>query len=520
MAQSSAVAYPRVTFNIVNSDQKVGLETNRALLVLQKTAAGSAPVGLNTDIPRTSAELDALFGPTSMGAFIAKAWRRVNPWTIMDAIVFADAGSSTAAAASITFAGTATAAGSYLVSVASKSQHTFKVDVAVGDTAVVVAGKLAAQVALGGSMPFTTAQGINPNDNKVTFTAGSKGTHANGWPIIIEGAVAGLTATLTAWTGGATDPSLTGIFDPIANMRHQHIVWPSTWVRTGLKTFLDASKNVDNDIQEGRAFIWSSSDFATVLTEAQAMNSSEIVLMTNKSNNVATRWIGPHLPEAPDLLAANFCAARARRYEPQISISDIVATNESKDQFGGMDKCSLPYFNTPLLGVDLPLNGTGYSAAEQRELENAGVTVAGANRSFTGVVMGAVVTTWLDDVAGNPDDTWKYLEWRDTHGAIREYLVLNCRKRFAQYRLTGGVAVANYAMATKQMISGFILGLCVDLMDQALVQKGQQSRQFIQDNMVVDLDLNAREAAITLVVPMVSQLETMLGTVKYTFSLT
>lgn len=519
MSQSSAVAYPRVTFNIVTADQKVGLETNRGLLFLQKTAGGSAAAGLNVNLPRTPAELDALLGPTSMGAFIAKAFRRVNPWTILDAIVFADAGGATAATAALAFSGTATAAGSYLVSIASESQHTFKVDVEVGDTAINVATKLAAQVALGGSMPFTTAQGTSPNDNKVTFTAANKGTHANGWPIIVSGAVAGLTATLTGWASGATDPSLTGVFDPVANMRHQHIVWPSTWVRTDLKTFLDASKNVDNDIQEGRAFIWSNSDFATVMTEAQALNSSEMVLMTNKPNNVASAWIGPHLPEAPDLLAANFCAARARRYEPQISISDIVATNESKDQFGGMDKCSLPYFNTPLLGVGLPLNGTGYSAAEQRQLENAGVTVAGANRSFTGVVMGAVVTTWLDDVAGNPDNTWKYLEWRDTHGAIREYLVLNCRKRFAQYRLTGGEAVANYAMATKQMIAGYILGLCVDLMGEALVQAGQASRQYIQDNMVVDLDLTDREADITLVVPMVSQLETMLGTVKYTFSL-
>lgn len=515
---NSAVANPKVTFNIVTADQKVGLETNRALLFLQKTSAGSAVAGLNTNLPSTPAELDALLGAKSMGAFIAKQFRRINPWTIVDAIVFADASGATAAASSIAFAGTATAPGSIFVSVASMSQHTFKVDISTGDTAADVAEALVSQIGLGGSMPFTATQGEDASAGTVTFAADNKGTHANGWPLVIQGGAAGITATLTGWASGATDPALTGVFDPVANMRHQHIVWPSTWVRTGLKTFLDGNKNVDNDIEEGRAFIWSNSDFATVLTEAQSLNSSEIVLMTNKPNATAT-WKSPHLAEAPDLLAANFCAARARRYEDGISISDIVATNESNDQFGGMDKCSLPYFNTPLLGVPQPLAGTGYSQSEQRQLENGGVTVVGANRSNTGVVMGVVVTTWLNDVAGNPDNTWHFLEWRDTHGAIREYLVLNCRKRFAQYRLTEGEAVANYAIATKQMISGYILGLCVDLMGKTLVQAGQQSRQYIQDNLVVSLDLTAREADITLVVPMVSQLGAMLGTVKYTFSL-
>lgn len=500
--------------NIVTSNQKLGLEQNRGLLFLQKTAAGTAAVGLNTNLPYTPAELDVLFGPTSMGAFIAKQWRRINPVTALDAIVFADAGSSVAATAVVAFSGTATASGTLTFAVASESQATFTVNISTGDTASAAAAALVAQVALGGSLPYTTGVATGT----VTFIAANKGTHANGWPLRVIGSVPGLTVTLTGWAGGATDPSLTGAFDSVANIRHQGIVWPSTWVRTGLKSFLDARKNVDNDIQEGRAFIWDTSDYATVLSNATTLNSSEIVLMTNKPNATST-WIGPHLCEAPDLLAANFCAARARRFEDQISISDIVSTNESRDQFGGADKASLPYFNTPLLGVGQPERGSGYSAGEQLLLEAGGVTVVGANRSNTGVVMGAVVTTWINDPAGNPDNTWKYLEWRDTHGAIREYVVLNVRKRFSQYRLSGGDAIANYAMATEKMIAGYVLGLCVDLMELTLIQKGQESRQFIQDNMVVTANLSARQVFITLKVPMVSQLETILGTIQYSFSL-
>ena len=510
---NSAVSFPKTTFNIIASDQKVGFEPNRGLLFVQKTAAGSAQVGLNVNLPQTPAELDALFGPTSMGAFIAKQFRRINPWTFLDAIVFADSASSpVAATATVVFSGTATAAGSLLVSVASRAMHTFEIDVSVGDTAAVVAAALVSAIGLGGSMPFTASV----TSATVTFTAANKGTHANTWPLIVTGSVPGITATLTGFANGATDPALTGAFDPIENLRYQHIVWPSTWSRTALKTFMDSRKNVDNDILDGRVFIWEETDFATALSDALTLNSSEMVLMTNKPNALAN-WKGNHLGEAPDLCAAYFAGLRARRLEPGISISDIVATNESLDQFGGPAMNSLPFFNSPFVGFQQPYPGTGYSQAEQRELENGGVTVVGSNRSNTGIVCGAAVTTWQFDVAGNPDDTWKYLEWRDTHGAIREYVVLNCRKRFSQYRLTGGEAIANRAMATQQMIAGYILGLCVDLMDMTLIQKGQAARQFIQDNMVVTLDLDARSAQVTLVVPMVSQLESILGTIKYTF---
>jgi phage tail sheath gpL-like len=511
---NAAVSMPRVTLNIVTADQKVGLEENRALIFGQRTSAATAAAGLVIDVPRTSAEIDALFGPTSSAAFFARQFRKINQYTPLDVLLFADNGSGVAATGVVAFTGTATANGTYTVSVASESNHTYVVTVAIGDTAAVVAGNLLALMNLDTVKPFTAAV----TTSTLTCTAVSKGTHANGWPLICTGSVAGLTVALTAWASGATDPSLTGAFDPLDNIRYQHILWPSTWSRTALKAWIDARKNVDNDVKDGRVFMYDTSDFTGVKAATLALNSSEIVVLSNEATSTAT-WKGPHLPEAPDLIACNFMAARARRFETDISISDIVATNEPNDQFGGMDKAALPYFNTPLLGFSQPLKGTGYSQAEQLELEDHGVTIVGANRSNTGIVMGSVVTTWLDDVAGNPDNTWKYLEWRDTHGVIREYLVLNCRKRFSQYRLTTGDTIANYAMANEAMIKAYILELCNDLSNQALVVRGQQARQYIQDNMRVSLDLGARKASIALVVPMVSQLGTILGTVKYTFNM-
>jgi phage tail sheath gpL-like len=478
--------------------------------------AGTAVAGtLVTDVGRTDAEINDLFGADSHLALIARAYRQINPYTNLDALPLADNAAGVKATAKLTVAGTATRSGTIYVKVISAEKHTYQVDVNIGDTAVQFLANLAAAIAADTYLPFfyyDDQQGV------ATWQALNAGLAANDWLIAYEGAIPGMTFTLTAWTGGATDPSLTTLFDPVANLRYQTVVWPQNYSTATLKAFLDVRKNVDNDIKEGRAFLWSNKSFATVKSDATTLNSSEIVILTNEPT-VDAKYKGPHLPEDPTVLAAKFAAARDRRFETNVSISDIVATFENNDQFGGPSKASLPYFNTPLLGVGLPLRGSGYSYAEQLELERNGVSVAGVNRSGNGIVTGPVVTTWLDDVAGNPDNTWKYLEWRDTHGVVREYLVLNIRKRFAQYRMTLGDTVANFAIVNEQMIRGYILGLLADLMEEALVVKGQESRQYIQDNMVVTLNPETRTANVLVRYPQVSQLENVIGSVQYTWTM-
>jgi phage tail sheath gpL-like len=513
---NSAIRLPRTTLNLIGADQRLGLGANRALIFAQIGSGGTASAGLTTEVPRTPAEINALFGATSMAAFLCREFRRINPWTVLDVRGFADNGSGVAAYGTITWSGTATADGSFYVTVGSKRQHRYKVDVAIDDTAADIATALKALADADAAAP--TAATITTSTTS-KFTAVSKGTWANGFPLIVEGAVAGITYTVTGFANGATDPSLTGAFDVLANTRHLHMLFPSTWERTGLKDWLDSRFNVDNDVKDGRCILWepnATDDIDDLKTASLAMNSASVVLLTNRPNATAA-WKGPHLPEAPDLLATIFGAARARRYETGVSVSDIVATNESLDQFGGVELCSLPYFNTPFLGVGQPLAGTGYTQQEQVELEGAGITVVGANDSQTGVLAGAVVTTWQADVAGNDDSTWKYLEWIDTHSAIREILVNNLRKKFSQYRLSFGDEVAGRAIVTPAMMRAYIMELCLGMMDQCLIVKGQVSRQYIQDNMVVSFDLQLRQAQITLKVPMVSQLEAIQGVISYTF---
>lgn len=486
-------------------------------------APGAAAAGLTRDLPRTEAEIVALFGEQSHVTMECLAYRRVNTFTNVDVIALADAGAATPGTAAITISGTATQDKTIYLSVVSAELHRYEIDIESGDTPGDVSTKILAAVGDDEYVPFI-ASVSGQNDETVTFTAVNRGTVSNEWLISLldlfdrPGTCAGLTFTLTGWTGGATDPSLTNVFDPVALIRYQGVVWPEAYDLETAKDWIDDRKNVDNNVMDGTLYVWRNDAFADVKALSLVANSSEAVIFTNKVNDLA-HWRGPHVPEAGDVMAAKAAAAISRRREDGVSISDLVVVNEPKDQFGGLDKASLPLFNTPFIGCRRPIWGTGYSYEEQLELENAGVTVVGYNRQNNAVIMGQVVTTFQNDAAGNSDDTWKYLEWRHTHGAIREYFVLNLRKEFAQHRLTRGVNVPGYAMASEESIRAFLIQLYDELAEFALTVRGNAYRRLFEDRLVVTLNPASRRAEVSADCPMVSQLGEIIGSVKFNFDL-
>lgn len=465
---------------------------------------------LLTDIGRSDGAINTLFGKNSHIAAMGRAFRTVNTITNLDALPLADSASGTVGRAKLVIAGPATQPGTLYVNVVSKFHHSYRVDINSGDTADIILSTLMSAIADDIDQAFTAH---SDEASTALFVACNAGPHANDYLLSVDGVVPGVTVTLTGWTGGATIPSLTTLFDPIANKRYQNIVWPGQYTLSKVSSFLDARKNVTNRVMEGRAVVYQNVALATAKTNASAVNSSEVVLLSNVPT-ADSDYIGPHVPEDGDTLAAKFAAARALRFETGQSLSRVISTNAFNDQFGGIHTASLPYFNTPFVDVGRPKPGTGYTEEDQADAEAGGVAVVGVNDAGNGDITGVIVTTWLNDSAGQPDITWKYLEWRDTHGTVREYIVNNVRKRFEQSRLTAGDINPNYDMANAQMIKGYVVGLCQDLQKQALIQDGQVARQYIEDNCEVTLQLAQRQATVNLRVPIVSQLENLIGSIQ------
>ena len=198
-------------------------------------------------------------------------------------------------------------------------------------------------------------------------------------------------------------------------------------------------------------------------------------------------------------------------------LTQFLTTVAPIDQFGGIHIASLPYFNN--LFPNLPIaNATDFPSQEdQDEAESNGLSLIGPNRAFNGTIFGAMATTYLADVGGNPDTSYKFLNSVDTASANREFFVNNYKAKYAQTRLTNGDLKAGFDMANEASIRAFSGELYDELSDEALTQAGRAAKKDFMDNLVISLDLTTGTATVTAAPLMVSQLRVFLGTIQVNF---
>jgi len=191
-------------------------EPHRVLLIGLRLAAGSAPAGTIVEVTGEGAA-DGLFGAGSQLAAMAKAFARVGSRARLYALPVDPAGAGTAAAGTIALAGTATGAGTLTVRVGDRR---VSVGVANGQTAAAIATALAAALTAEPDLPVTAGAA----GGTVTLTARQAGTHGNDVALGVDVAPAGITPTVTASTGGATNPSLAASIAAIDDSRYDSIV--------------------------------------------------------------------------------------------------------------------------------------------------------------------------------------------------------------------------------------------------------------------------------------------------------
>jgi hypothetical protein len=195
-------------------------------------------------------------------------------------------------------------------------------------------------------------------------------------------------------------------------------------------------------------------------------------------------------------------------------------SSASKDQFGGVASASLPYFNTVIAELPGISSGRGWTDTEIEQLTAAGGSVMGVNAAGDSGLSGEVVTTYLTDAASNPDATFTFLNYVDTSSNIREYYFNNYKARFAQSRLTEGNLSRGRDVANELSIRAYSEQLYQDLSgdDFVLVQDGEAAFNFYKQNLDVELDLALGKVTVTMFVPLVTQLRTILGTIKIAFA--
>lgn len=516
---------PFVGLSLISADLPAANAAQKVLMVGPKIAAGTATSGaLIENIENNGAE-NGLFGRDSFLAEMVRMFKRIAPQVQLDVIPLAENGSGVPATYTITVGGTtASEAGTLGVTVGSAKYHTFSVAVAVGDTPTAVALKIVDAVNADLNCPFNagSAAGV------VTLTATTDGTLGNNQPIAVNpvgmfaGSISGLTFTVAAGATGSADPtelSSTAIFDVVGNRRYQGVVWPYYTNFATLRTFLDARFNVNNRIVDGVGFVPAIDTYSNLLAILNAINSQSLVFVCDLQSN-GSLYRGPANQEPLYLQITALAAIRALRLTPNASISQYLTSNASRDQFGGVALASLPYFNTTIPQLSITRTGLGFTEIEIEGLKTAGGTVMGQNSPGTNHLVGEVVTTYKTDPAGNPDPSWKFLNYVDTMSNVREYFFNNYKKRFAQSRLTEGNVQYGRDMVNKAVFEAYTDQLYGDLAspDYVLTQAGEAAIDYFKANRIVELDLASGTINVDMKTPIVTQTRNIIGTIQISFS--
>ena len=513
---SSIILQPKVAVSIVPATVAVENSVHKILFIGQKVAAGTAVAGaLNENILNDNSE-DTLFGANSMLAGMIREAKKLNQVTRMDAIALSDAGGGVAATGTIAITGPATAAGTLKVRVGSELNHEYDIAVTNTESATLIGDAIVAAVNADLDCPVTASNSIGT----VTFTADNKGTVGNKIGLEVVGSVAGVATVVTGMSSGATDPTLTTVFDVVGTQRYQTIVWPYAAATTVLLSFLDARFNDDSRVLDGAGITATHDTLANHLIALGALNSQNLVMLTDETQS-ETLYKGPAMFEMEQIKASQFAAIRGLRLTDGASISRfVITTNGPLDSFGGPALASKPYFNTSFPNLPLVATGRGFNNTEIEQLHDAGGSVLGSNVSGNASIAGEIVTTYKTDSAGNPDVSFKYLNYVDTASNAREYFYNNLRARFAQSRLTEGDVIKGRDMANDLTIAAYCEKLYQDLsgVDYVLLQAGETALKFFKENLSVTLDLTTGTATILMTVPIVTQLREILATLKIAFS--
>ncbi|HWJ72408.1 MAG TPA: phage tail sheath subtilisin-like domain-containing protein [Kaistia sp.] len=357
---------------------------SRVLHVVQMLATGSAVAGQVYRITRPD-QGRGLFGAGSVGADMIEAFKKANLTTDVYAIALADAGGGVAAAGSIALAGTATASGALPVYVGSMR---IPVAVSIGMTAAQLATALAAAINAIATLPVTAAAATGT----VTLTARHKGEVGNAIHISIarrdgDAIPAGITPTITAMTGGTTNPTLQTALDAVAAEWFTDFVipWDDATNLSALQSEL-AVRYQAMGKKDGHAYVGHRGIFSALTTKGGLTNSPFISGVGAKNS-----------PSTPWAWAASLAG-----------VASFQLANDPARQLRGL---SLP-------GIEAPLTADRFTETEQDLLLKGGISTFMAQSDGT-VTIDRVVTTYKVSPLGVADRAWLDIMIPKTASRIR-----------------------------------------------------------------------------------------------------
>ncbi|WP_257744550.1 phage tail sheath subtilisin-like domain-containing protein [Burkholderia glumae] len=434
---------PGAYFELDNSQANTGATTQRALVIGQITAAGTA----TPNVPLICGGLgdaQAAGGANSMLANMIEAYRLNDTFGEVWMLPVVDAAGAQAATGEVTITAGPSANGTLSLYIAG---NRVTVPVTAGQAVADVASAIVAAVNAVASMPVTAAS----QAGAVTLTADNKGLCGNEIDIRFnyrgaaggEVTPAGLTYTITAMTGGATNPTLTTALANLGTTSFDFIVNPYTDTAS-----LDAVKALLNDqtgrwsYQEqlyGHSFGGFSGSFAQATTLGLARNNQHETILPFASS-----------PTPSWLWAASLAgqAAVSVRADPGVPLQSL-----------------------PLNGVLAPAPADRWQPSIRNTLLFDGMSTFTVADDGT-VMTENIVTTYQKNAQGVADDS--YLEVETMYQLVLEIRTLQAMlsSKYARCKLAddGSRPAAGSNLVTPSTIKADIIALYNERVDAGFVQ--------------------------------------------------
>jgi phage tail sheath gpL-like len=515
----SIISLPKTTFNLTVENQPVSNAPQRVLFLGQQVDDTSADGVLVTNIQPNGQE-DALFGRRSMLASMIRAFRVVNTLSEVDAIPLNDNASSVGATATITFTGTeATAATTFTVSIQSEYFYNFEISVSEGDLTTDIAAKLDTAINASDTLLVTSTDNV---DGSITLSVSFNGEVGNSISVNIVGTIPGIVITNTAFASGTLNPDISTILDQVDTIRYQTIVYPSQYDKATIAAFLNTRFNATNNVLDGVAITQQTDASVDLQTDALALDSQSMVILGNKPVSSAP-YFGSSLFEFDPVCASYVAGIRSLRLTENANISNLLVGGAGAgNSFGGAWLAAVPYHNTPVSPLPVISSQLGWSTSEQTQLNNNGICFLGNNISRNEIIFGDMVTTYLTNSQGLSDTSFKYLNTVDTGSQIREYFYNNNKEQYAQAVLTAGDIVPLSKQVNVAAFNAFQVSLYVTLSQSpyALVVSGSDGVNFFKQNIMTTVNYEEGIISTTMIVPIVTQVRGINGTLQIAFNLT
>jgi hypothetical protein len=359
----------RTTGSLIEDIQPLPIEATPTIIAPMLT--GTATPGAKYEISSIEGEASALFGAGSTMQLLIDTFRDVTKEIPLYVAGVSDDPSGIKASSIGGFAGTPTEAGKLTVSFGIR-KLAYEIPIAITDTPTTLAGKFISAIA---NIPESIVTATNTL-GAVTVTAKNAGTHYNKMPIFIEGGAPGVTFTLSDFTGGSGDPSLTGVLSQFDNLKVD-ILCPFGNFKA-VQTYLKDKFNTDSQLLSGVAFTGHTDTFNNIL----ALTSTDILQdIECPSVPIMFKYQSSALEKTSNIsfdldlvLVTTFFAQRAVKLASiGASTSEFYSiTSGLYPVNGGYSLYRRPYTDMVILNANPQKREYDFTPAEQRSLEAKG----------------------------------------------------------------------------------------------------------------------------------------------------